>query len=519
MAFSYSNLNRSNANWMKADNTRSTLTGMKLWYGKLRGLDKFDIEFEYPIAAIAGENGAGKSTLLAMVACAFHNTPDGFKLNDRANTYYTFSDFFVQSNDEVPPSGIAIAYKIRYDEWNNSEPGEGWQVRKKKVRGKWSDYKRRVDRNVIYFGIQRIVPHYERTTYKTNRRRFQHSHLDADVQNRIEQIAGRILGRNYSDFEIHEDAKRSLPVVSWSGLRYSGFNMGAGESAVFGILIALFAAGPGSLIVIDEIELGLHEKAQRCLIHELDKLCNELHCQVICSTHSHRILESIPPEGRFFIETRGGETVITPGVSPDYACGKLGGQNTSELDIFVEDRAAKAILEASLPLAIRERIQVHYIGSSGAVLRQLAARYLERRDSCLAILDGDKRRKQEGQVNRTRNNVDTNYRESEEEINEWIGSRLNYLPGEVWPEKWLIESAQDVEDKNELLHAWSLDSATRLDSAFENALLAGDHREFYTLHEEMQQPERQLICDLARFVNKAQPENMESLVSKIEECL
>ena len=121
---------------------------------------------------------------------------------------------------------------------------------------------------------------------------------------------------------------------------------------MFGILTALFAAGRGSLIIIDEIELGLHEKAQKGLIQELDRLCEELHCQIICSTHSHQILRSLPPEGRFFIETRSGQTLITPGISPDYACGKLAGHNAGELDVFVEDEVSKSILQASLPLAL-----------------------------------------------------------------------------------------------------------------------------------------------------------------------
>lgn len=456
VAFAYSDLNRRNASWMKNDNSCGTLSAIELGFGQLRGLNKFEVNFDYPISAIAGENGAGKSTLLAMAAGAFHNSPDGFKLSDRANTYYTFSDFFVQSNDEVPPSGIGIRYKIRHDNWRGRSPGEGQQVRKKKVGGKWNDYKKRVERNVIYFGIQRIVPHYERTTYKANRHRFQLNALDADVRNRIRKTAGRILGRDYSDFELHEHAKYSLPVASWSGLRYSGFNMGAGESAVFGILTALFAAGRGSLIVIDEIELGLHEKAQRCLIRELDKLCDELHCQVICSTHSHAILHSLPPEGRFFIETRGGETIVTPGISPDYACGKLGGQDTSELAVFVEDNAAKAILESSLPLSIRERIDIYYVGSHQAVLRQLAARYLECRDNCMAILDGDQSDSHKGLVDSASKNVDTHFRDSKEEFKEWIGSRLNYLPGDSWPERWLVESAKVEKDKTDLIYAWGL---------------------------------------------------------------
>ena len=255
------------------------------------------------------------------------------------------------------------------------------------------------------------------------------------------------------------------------------------------------------------------------MIRELDKLCEELHCQVICSTHSHAILHSLPPEGRFFIETRGGETIVTPGISPDYACGKLGGQDTSELAVFVEDNSAKAILEASLPLSIRERIDIYYVGSHQAVLRQLAARYLERRDNCLAILDGDQRDSHKGLVDNASKNVDTHFRDSKEEFKEWIGSRLNYLPGDSWPERWLVESAKAEKDKTDLIYAWGLDSVGRLDNALENAIIAGKHREFYTLHEAMQQPQNQIICDLARFVNKSQPENMENLISKIEEAL
>jgi len=152
-------------------------------------------------------------------------------------------------------------------------------------------------------------------------------------------------------------------------------------------------------------------------------------------------------------------------------------------------------------------------------VRQLAARYLEKSDNCIAILDGDQRREQLDLMKKVRTHVETRYRNSETEINEWIDTRLAFLPSNKWPERWLVETARNATDKAALTYTWGVDSTARLDNALENALLAGKHREFFTLHEEMQQPVGQIVCDLARFVNKSQPEDMEDIASKIEVML
>lgn len=520
MAYRYSELDKDNRNWMKSDRRYGTLSSISLSAGQLRGLRPFKIEFTYPISAIAGENGTGKSTLLALAACAFHNSSDGFKLSARRTPYYTFSEFFVQSNEEVPPSGITIECQILKDKRRGKDVSREPQIQTKGERGRWSDYKRRVNRNVVYFGIQRVVPHYERASHKSYRRYFQVGALEEHVRDHIRQIAGRILARDYSDFELHEHSKYSLPVAAWSGLRYSGFNMGAGESVVFEIFATLFASGPGTLLVIDEIELGLHEKAQKRLIEELKILCKELHCQVICSTHSHQILEGLPPEGRFFIEQRGDETVITPEISPEYACGKLRGSNSEELDVFVEDNVAKSILEASFSLELRKRIRIHPIGSSEAVVRQLAARYLEKNDHCVAILDGDQRDKHQQLVGKFRSNVETpRCGDIEYDMTNWCNARLNYLPGDEWPEKWLVESTQASDDLSELVDCWRLSSKFDLEDALSESLRAGKHNEFFKLSEEMQQTEEKVLSDLSSFVTRTQPENIEHIESHITEML
>lgn len=519
MAYRYSGVDNSNKQWMAADNSCATLQRIMLADGHLRSLGRFDVSFSYPISAIAGENGSGKSTLLALAACAFHNKKNGYKPSWRNSTYYTFSDFFVQSSDEIPPQGIKIRYRIRHNDWRRSEPGLGWQSRKKREGGKWSDYASRVDRNVIYFGIQRVVPHYERSTHKSYRSYFRLGTLDVAIRRRIQQIAGRIIGRNYTDFEVHKHSKYSLPIATYNTVRYSGFNMGAGECAIFEILTALFEAGRGTLLVIDEIELGLHEKAQRRLIQELKELCSELHCQVICSTHSHVILQELPPEGRFFIESGMDGVNIIPGISAVLASGKLGGRNTGEICMFVEDGAAHAILQAGLPHAIRERVNIYPVGSSEAVLRQLTSRLIEGRDNCLAILDGDKHNANSSNVGKIAKYSEASTEAEKELAREWGAARIAYLPGDTWPERWLIEEAQGQQDKTYLIEHWGVESETQVVRALEAALLAGKHNEFYQLGREMKQDEEQVRADVIRFVNRGRENHLEDIFVKISEML
>ena len=227
------------------------------------------------------------------------------------------------------------------------------------------------------------------------------------------------------------------PSLRAGDVRYSGFNMGAGESAVFEILMALFEAGRGSLLIIDELELGLHEQAQIKFVQELKQLCNELHCQVICSTHSHVVLQALPPEGRFFLETTDNRTLVTNPVSPDYACGKLRGANVGELDVFVEDELAASILRLGIPHHLRQRVNIVPIGSSSAVIRMMASRYLEGKDNCLDVLDGDKRSAHAKNISLFGNYAENRFRESKEEMESWAKKRLTYLPSENTPERWL----------------------------------------------------------------------------------
>lgn len=533
MPYVLSEIDQQNLNWFANDNTRQSLVAIELARGRMRGLAPFRLEIGYPILAIAGANGSGKSTLLAMAACAFHNAADGFRPPSRKVNYYTFSDFFVQSAGEIGPEGVEITYDFLsgyrriLSRPRRFVPAIYKQTRRKREGGKWNNYDRRVDRNVIYFGVQRVVPYYERSTHKSYRASFRPPGVAAADSARIAELAGRILGKHYDAFESLEHRRYTLPRVQSGALRYSGFNMGAGESAVFEILITLFAAGPGCLLVIDEIELGLHERAQQRLIEVLKTLCLERKCQVICTTHAYEILAALPPEGRVFIETVGEDTRVFPGISADYACGRMGRSDPRKLDILVEDEVAEAIVQASLSLAQRERVRILPIGSHSSLQRVMAARFLEGRGQCLCLPDGDRRNTADSFCSGVARQCDGVHSVAAEQakIRDWARDHLDFLPGEHWPEKWLFEQAiaqcELAEVLGEVTPAgrWGVASEAELRELLLTSLDAGKHKEFRALSAALQLPAEQLRADMIAALRASFPAPFVQIAARVEALL
>ena len=289
---------------------------------------------------------------------------------------------------------------------------------------------------------------------------------------------GRILGTSYDTYWVKTHSKYRLPLVASKGKVYSGFNMGAGENALFEIFTTIFASPPGTLLIIDEIELGLHEKAQKKLILELKKLCLKRNVRVICTTHSPAVLESIPPEGRFYIENITKKPIVTPGISVKYAAGKLAGKDSNELDLFVEDGIANIIIESALDKVLRSRVSILPIGSSMAIARQMAAKYKDPKSrECIAILDGDQSSSTTTHLANFMKAMEANKDKDKEES--WFQERLYFLPGDTWPEKWVMEQLRDL-DTEELADLLKC-SPGEFETFVEEALTAEKHNELYSL--------------------------------------
>ena len=479
MKYHESKIDKDLRTWFGNDNTRALLRGIRLAEGAFRGLNALDISFDYPITAIAGKNGAGKSTILALAACAFHNNPKGYKLLKRQKSYYTFSDFFVQHAGEVPPEGILIYYKIAHDNWSKSPVvptgiGLGSQGRRKVKNGKWNDYSLRVLRTTVFLGIERIVPHSERSQSRSYSKVFKAKPPSGWEQDVINDV-GHILSKKYENYTSLNHYKYSLPVVQCNGVIYSGFNMGAGENALFEIFSTIYAAESGALIVVDEIELGLHAEAQRRFMDRLKKTCLDQKVQVICTTHSTEIFDRLPNDARFYVETVGGKTKVTPGISSEYAFTKMSAKKGLELDIFVEDDIARAIILAALSSATRSRVSVNVIGSASVLSRQLAACYLRNEQkSVLAIFDGDQKPKQKDNLIHAKKMAEN----PKNDFDLWFSERIAFLPGDTWPEAWLLQKGSEI--LQILSDALNVDQ-DELADYIEYALQAGKHQEFHEL--------------------------------------
>ncbi|HDR9082409.1 TPA: ATP-binding protein [Burkholderia vietnamiensis] len=498
MKYKESKIDKELRQWFVNDFSKVLLREIEITKGALRGIGSLHVEFNYPITAFAGVNGAGKSTILAIACCAFHGDKTTYKLPRRRYPYYTFSDFFIQHKEEKTPDGIVIWYLIAHNGWVPSErvpdgKGLGYQTRRKNKGGKWNDYDSRVNRTVVFLGIERIVPHSERSQSRSYSKAFA-SVKPKGWEKKVRDAVGYILGKKYDDFRYLEHSRYSLPIVKVGAITYSGFNMGAGENALFEIFSTIYSAGEGTLLVMDEIELGLHAKAQRLFMAKLKEICLEMKTQVICTTHSKEIFECLPDDARFYVETVSDKTKLIAGISPDFAFAKMGAPGGNELDIFVEDEVAQSLLQAILPAAIRTRVTIKVIGSATSIARQLAALYVRKDEKpTLAVFDGDQRALEKENFKHVKSMAE----KTDAEFQKWFADRVAYLPGETWPEAWIIQKATEVSDA--AAAALSVEPE-EVKGILEYGLQAGKHSEFYEISKNVALSKQQCLDRLSATV-------------------
>ena len=356
----------------------------------LRGINGLKVTFHYPITVICGNNGSGKSTILALSALAFHSPADWTVYSGNTEptqsgkdrTYYTFSTFFLNGLGETTPNEVSIAW--RYDR-------QGSEISRMftKKGNRWGRYDTRPERELYYLPLGRILPANELTGIRTV---FHNPIVTIESTPLNDEYIGYlsfIMGRPYSRAEIQKSSKYKFQCCT-SGIPYTAFNMGGGESCMITLLHLLQQLPNGGMIVVEEIEAGLHPQAQIRLTQQLIEICRKKMLQVICSTHSQVIIDSLPREARLLIKQSGDDHQIIESPSTRFAMYEMTGKNHPELIIYCEDEVAATMIEESLPHDMRVRVAIQVIGSNTAIAHQGVSHLRSGFEmKALCVFDGD----------------------------------------------------------------------------------------------------------------------------------
>lgn len=320
----------------------------------LRGIESTSLRFDFPVSVLVGRNGSGKSTLLALAALAFNG--DGYIGPGRAKPGYTFVDFYARTRNENDPLNFSIKWRYR---------GEDDLVIHRKSTKKWMHYERRPNKAVHFVGVSRIAAPVESSGHRREFSATQRWTESALTPKAIDYLSD-ILGRKYSSAEIWEGKRHSLPMAKTSAV-YSGFNMGTGESALIEIISALEAVPEGSLVLIEEIELGIHPSALKRLAQILVAVALKRSLQIICTSHSEWFIDGLPRQSRILVRRGIDAHNCMTGVTTRVALSDLLGESKPELRIVCEDEFAQRILELSIGVSLRKRVQIVPMGSKAVL--------------------------------------------------------------------------------------------------------------------------------------------------------
>lgn len=395
----------------------------------LRRLKNLNISFEdKEVTGIFGVNGCGKTTLLYTLLCLYNQKNPVAQFN--------FGIFFKKcSANEFEDTEITadISYRIGRD---IHEP----TVSYKKSAGsdRWTPKtSRRPERKVYFLGISSSVPSIENERETTVNYRFDG---DNDLENGILGLARRILGIQYTQISrTRRNNKDYYHATVQDGANYFSISMGAGEQRVLRLLEVIEKVENYSLVVIDEIDLTLHNAALMRLIDYLVEKGRSRHIQFIFSSHCEALTKRKDINVRHLFQTPV-KTLCFNESNPE-CLESMTGEILRPVEIYVEDILAKTIVaHVAKELGISKRVVIKQYGScTNAFVASCGMHMLGHSlEHKLFVLDGDLYRTEEECKNQLKKFYSGTEPDKEQKRNEVLQHILQLnLPDGEQPEKYI----------------------------------------------------------------------------------
>ena len=304
----------------------------------LRGFANLRVPIDYPVSVVAGGNGSGKTTLLLAAACAFDpgDSSRRFTPSVLFPSYRPKSGEFSDNDREV---NLSFEYAIDGLRAARAWRKQGGPARRFRRRGSEQlpehDVYLRTLRNLADPSEARVVARMTRSAQSHERSPFDATQI---------AWAERMLPFRYASVVDLTSAATHLLVAAQSdGAAYSELHMAAGERAILRLAQEI-AHRRRALVLIDEIEAGLHPFVQRVLMLQLQQLALTNDVQVIVTTHSPVILDAVPPEARIILDRDESGRVLQHPPYHDIVQDALYGRANESLNILCEDVIAESII-------------------------------------------------------------------------------------------------------------------------------------------------------------------------------
>jgi len=271
---------------------------------QFRHLKDLNIEFGSRITAIAGPNGTGKSSLLGLIAGAFIFNKDKHQTLFHKNFSADFSDIFTFSKKKEGDKVPLYKYEVLLSDGQKALGGFRYSANDKHrpfridILSGDKKEKKKIQFPIIYLGLRRFFPLAQETNLKINTTRRQDSEYREWFEKYYKAILPTEKSINYENYK--SENKSFLSVITDD---YDSYGSSAGQDNLSQILSAIYSFKKlkdnlgdnyfGGAIIIDEIDVSFYPGAQVNLIKYLHRLAGEFDLQIIFTTHSLEILESL----------------------------------------------------------------------------------------------------------------------------------------------------------------------------------------------------------------------------------
>ena len=399
----------------------------------IRGIDDLRIAFDYPVSVIAGGNASGKSTVLFAAACAYKVPGAGVRDYVPSTLFPDYRPRAGGREDGRPEVVFEFEYSTpdgrRSMRWRR---GKGWNrsfLGRKGARQPERQVYLRTLSNLSNPSEVRGVLSMSRLNSPPEETRLTASQIE---------FAQQMLPFNYREVvNLSSGAKNLLFAAQEGGAAYSELHMAAGERAILRLSQEI-AQLNGALVLIDEVEAGLHPWVQQLLMLQLQQLALRNDLQIIVTSHSPVVLDSVPANGRIFLDRDDSGAVTVRPAYRDVVQDALYGRSHDSLNVLCEDDAAEGVLtgvfDALMPKQRIRRETVRIGRDTGAdefPAHATAFRKFGQIQNFVFVLDGDKR---------GGNAADRIQANAQRDVD------VFFLPGRAAPEVWVWDTLRQNPD-------------------------------------------------------------------------